>query len=87
MALDFHPVLKESIRNSGVPRGWSVSEHRGKVKLRVRAGAGGAAASWTKTLPIEWEVGCIGPVTEIVSTLQKAVSGEEPKSLDQHGWR
>ena len=83
MALDFRPVLKESIRNSGVPRGWSVSEHRGKVKLRVRAGAGGAAASWTKTLPIEWEVGCIGPVTEIVSTLHKAVSGEEPKSLDQ----
>ena len=64
MALDFRPVLKVSIKTAGVPRGWSVSEHRGKVKLHDRSGAGGAAASWTKTLPIQWEVGCIGSVTE-----------------------
>ena len=83
MALDFRPVLKESIKKAGVPRGWSVSEHRGKVKLRVRAGAGGAAASWTKTLPIPWEVGCIGPVTETVAALYAATQGEEPKSVSQ----
>ncbi|WP_415409675.1 hypothetical protein ACLM45_12980 [Synechococcus sp. A10-1-5-9] len=81
MALDFRPVLKESIKTAGVPRGWSVSEHRGKVKLRVRAGAGGAAASWTKTLPIQWEVGCIGPVTETLSALYEATKGDQPKSL------
>ena len=81
MALDFRPVLKESIKNSGVPRGWSVSEHRGKVKLRVRAGAGGAAASWTKTLPIAWEVGCIGPVTDTLASLYKATQSDPPKSL------
>ena len=52
IGFDFRPALKESIKGAGVPRGWFVGEHRGKVKLRVRAGAGGAAASWTKTLTI-----------------------------------
>jgi integrase len=51
------------------------------VKLRVRAGAGGSAASWTKTLPIKWEVGCIGPVTETVAELYAATQGDQPKSL------
>ncbi len=81
MALEFRPVLKESIKTAGVPRGWSVSEHRGKVKLRVRSGAGGAVASWTKTLPIQWEVGCIGPVTETLSALYEATQGDQPKSV------
>ena len=81
MGFDFRPALKESIKGAGVPRGWFVGEHRGKVKLRVRAGAGGAAASWTKTLPIAWEIGCIGPVTETLSALYKATQGDSPKSL------
>ena len=86
MSFDFRPALKESIKGAGVPRGWSVSEHRGKVKLRVRAGAGGAAASWTKTLPIAWEIGCIGPVTETVANLYKATQGDQPKSVGQ-AWK
>ena len=81
MGFDFRPALKESIKGAGVPRGWFVGEHRGKVKLRVRAGAGGAAASWTKTLPIAWEIGCIGPVTETLSALYKATQSDSPKSL------
>ena len=63
MGFDFRPALKESIKEAGIPRGWSVSEHRGRVKLRVRQGAGGAAGQWSKTLPYAWEIGCIGPVT------------------------
>ncbi|WP_156486133.1 hypothetical protein [Prochlorococcus sp. MIT 1306] len=51
------------------------------MKLRVRAGAGGAVASWTKTLPIQWEVGCIGPVTETLSALYEATKGDQPKPL------
>ena len=39
MGFDFRPALKESIKEAGIPRGWSVSEHRGRVKLRVRQGA------------------------------------------------
>ena len=83
MGFDFRPALKESIKSAGVPRGWSVSEHRGKVKLRVRAGAGGAAQQWTKTLPIHWEVGYIGPVTETVAALYRATQSEPPKSVGQ----
>ena len=83
MGFDFRPALKESIKSAGVPRGWSVSEHRGKVKLRVRAGAGGAAQQWTKTLPIHWEVGCIGPVTETMAALYRATQSEPPKSVGQ----
>ena len=83
MGFDFRPALKESIKSAGVPRGWSVSEHRGKVKLRVRSGAGGAAQQWTKTLPIHWEVGCIGPVTDTVAALYKATQSEPPKSVGQ----
>ena len=81
MALDFRPVLKQSIKEAGVPRGWSVSEHRGKVKLRVRQGSGGTAASWTKTLPIAWVVGCIGPVTDTLASLYQSTQGDPPKSL------
>ena len=51
------------------------------MKLRVRSGAGGTAASWSKTLPIPWEVGCIGPVTETLSALYEATKGDPPKSL------
>ena len=83
MGFDFRPALKESIKSAGVPRGWSVSEHRGKVKLRVRASAGGAAQQWTKTLPIHWEVGYIGPVTETVAALYRATQSEPPKSVGQ----
>ena len=39
MGFDFRPAVKESIKEAGIPRGWSVSEHRGRVKLRVRQGA------------------------------------------------
>ncbi|CAI8332428.1 MAG: Uncharacterised protein [Synechococcus sp. MIT S9220] len=81
---DFGPALKASIKAAGVPRGWNVSSHRGFVHLRVRKSVDGKMTCWSKNLPgLQWEVGCIGPVTEIVSNLHKTVSGEEPKSLDQ----
>ena len=82
--IDFRPVLKDSIKQAGVSRGWSVHDHRGYVQLRVRKSVDGKMTCWSKNLPdLNWEVGCIGPVTEIVSSLHKAVTGDEPKSLDQ----
>lgn len=83
MGFDFRPALKESIKEAGIPRGWSVSEHRGRVKLRVRQGAGGAAGQWSKTLPYAWEIGCIGPVTNELKDLHAATSGNPPKSLSE----
>ena len=81
---DFGPALKASIKAAGVPRGWSVNNHRGHVHLRVRKAINGKMSCWSKNLPdLEWEVGCIGPVTEIVSALHNAVSGDPPISLDQ----
>ena len=71
MGFDFRPALKESIKEAGIPRGWSASEHHGRVKLRVRQGAGGAAGQWSKTLPYAWEIGCIGPVTTRHRTIAK----------------
>lgn len=64
MAFDFRPALKASIKEAGIPRGWTVSEARGRVRLRVRFGTDGRDAAWTKTLPIDWEIGCIGPVVD-----------------------
>ena len=78
---DFRPALKASLKSAGIPRGWSVTEHRGRVKLRVRTGAGASGPQWNKTLPIAWEIGCIGPVTELLITLHKATSSEPPRSL------
>ena len=83
MGFDFRPALKESIKEAGIPRGWSLSDHRGHVRLRVRAGVGGTAASWTKVLPMAWEIGCIGPATQELVALHKATSGEEPKTLSE----
>lgn len=81
---DFSPALKASIKAAGVPRGWSVNNHRGLVHLRVRKSVDGKMTCWSKNLPdLQWEVGCIGPVTEIVSSLHKAITAETPISLDQ----
>ena len=83
MAFDFRPALKASIKEAGIPRGWTVSEARGRVRLRVRFGTDGRDAAWTKTLPIDWEIGCIGPVTETLKALHQATSGDEAKSLSE----
>lgn len=81
---DWIPALKASLKNAGIPRGWSVSPSAGKVRLRVRAGAGGSAGQWSRTLPIEWEIGCIGPTTELLSKLHLA--SREGQTLDE-AWK
>ena len=83
MALDFRPHLKEEMKKAGIPRGWSVMEQSGKVKLRVRFGTDGKKAQWTKTLPIQWEVGCIGELIKTLKALVAATSGDKPKSLSE----
>ena len=77
-------VLKQSLKDAGVPRGWSVSHHRGSVRLRIRkAQADGSMASWNRTLPITWEIGCIGPVTEAVSSFHREFMAAQPASLSE----
>ncbi len=67
------------MKKAGIPRGWSVMEQTGKVKLRVRFGTDGQKAQWTKTLPIQWEVGCIGELIKTLKALVAATSGDKPK--------
>lgn len=74
-------TLRAALRAAGLPRGWSVIRSGKHVRLRIRQGSGGTGASWTRTLPIEWEIGCIGPVTEFLCGLQKAT--ERGLSLEQ----
>lgn len=80
MASDWSVVLKQSIKDKGVPRGWSVVKSGSKVRLRVRQGVGGKD-SWTKTLGHQWEIGCIGPVSTLLSDLYQAV--ENGATLDE----
>ncbi len=81
MALDFRLHLKEDIKKARIPRSRSVMEPKGKVKLRVRFGTDGQKAQWTKTLSIQWEVGCIGELIKTLKALVAATSGDKPKSL------
>lgn len=80
MASDWSAVLKQSIKDKGVPRGWSVTRSGKKVRLRVRQGAGGKDC-WAKTLSNLWEIGCIGPVTELLADLHQRV--EAGATLDE----
>lgn len=78
---DWVAILRASLKANGLPRGWSVTRSGKHVRLRIRQGSGGADASWTRTLPIEWEIGCIGPVTEFLGGLLDAI--ERGLSLEQ----
>ena len=80
MANDWSAILKQSIRDRGVPRGWSVTRSGKKVRLRVRQGAGGKNC-WAKTLDNLWEIGCIGPVSDLLSDLHQRV--EAGATLDE----
>jgi hypothetical protein len=74
-------ALKQSLRDAGIPRGWSITKAGAVVRLRVRQGAGGAQC-WSKSLPgMTWEIGCIGPVTAMLTSLHQAVA--TGKTLDE----
>ena len=83
---DWAPTLRASIKEAGVPRGWSVTEYGSKsakpgtARLRVRQGAGGKSC-WTKNIGIPWSVSKLGEITDKVAALHQLV--DEGLSLDQ----
>ena len=54
--------------------GWLVNKSGSKVRLRVRSRELTDGGCWTRTLPIAWELGCIGPVTTMVQNLKRQVA-------------
>ena len=77
-------VLKQSLKDAGVPRGWSVSPHRGSARLRIRkVQPDGSMAHWSRAMPITWEIGCIGPVTETVSHFHREFMAAQPATLNE----
>jgi len=66
-------TLYDSVREAGDP-GWSVNKSGSKVRLRVRSRELTNGGCWNRTLPIAWEIGCIGPVTTLVADLKRRVA-------------
>ena len=58
---------------SGCPRGWSVSESRGWIRLVVRSGAGGSDSKVTKTLPLAWAADTVNEAIALISDLHSLV--------------
>ena len=54
------------------PKGWSVKESRGSIRLSVRSGAGGAN-SVTKTLPIAWAADTVPEATALITRLHDSI--------------
>ncbi len=54
------------------PRGWSVKESRGSIRLSVRSGAGGAAGA-SVTLPIAWAADTVPDAITLITTLHQQV--------------
>lgn len=83
-SIDFRPVLKAQLKKEGVGRGWSLSDKRGYVHLRVRKAINGTMTCWSKNLPeLRWDLCDVDKMTKVVIALHNAVTAEEPKSLDQ----
>ena len=66
-------TLQDSVRGA-VGMGWSVNQSGSKVRLRVRSEKLTGGGCWNRTLPIPWEIGCIGPVTTFVTDLASRVA-------------
>lgn len=58
---------------SACPRGWSVKESRGSIRLSVRAGAGGASGS-SVTLPLAWAADTTTDAISLITELHSLVS-------------
>ena len=68
---DWAPALNRSVKDTVGVTGWSVNRSGSRVRLRVRSRGG----YWGRTLPHTWEIGCIGPVTQLVKDLKALVDG------------
>lgn len=54
------------------PRGWSVKEARGSIRLSVRSGAGGASGV-SKTLPLAWAADTVTDAVALITRLHALV--------------
>ena len=70
---DWATILQDSVREA-VGMGWSVNRSGSKVRLRVRSAKLTGNGCWNRTLPITWEIGCIGPVVALVTDLASRVA-------------
>ena len=55
------------------PKGWSVKESRGSIRLSVRSGAGGVNGV-SKTLPIAWAADTVADAAALITRLHESVS-------------
>ncbi|OUT75466.1 MAG: hypothetical protein CBB79_00230, partial [Synechococcus sp. TMED19] len=55
------------------PRGWSVKESCGKIRLSVRTGAGGKTCS-TVTLPLPWAADVTSDAITLILELQSKLA-------------
>lgn len=55
------------------PRGWSVSESRGWIRLVVRSGAGGSGGKASKTLPFAWAADTVSDAIALITALHSRV--------------
>lgn len=54
------------------PKGWSVKDSRGSIRLSVRSGAGGANGV-SKTLPLAWAADTVADATALITRLHDSV--------------
>lgn len=57
---------------SACPRGWSVKESRGSIRLSIRSGAGGANGLST-TLPLPWAADVVADAITLITDLHQQV--------------
>ena len=58
---------------SGCPRGWSVTESRGQIRLVVRSGAGGTGSKSSVTLPLAWAADTVTESIALITELHQQV--------------
>ena len=79
---DWEDGLKRNVNKGGKRRGWSVSEHNGKTRLRLQFPKTGDdwPANAQTNLPYNWEEDSIDDITLLVNRIYTPVMSKE-KSL------
>ena len=79
---DWEDGLKRNVNKGGKRRGWSVSEHNGKTRLRLQFPKTGGEwpANAQTNLPYNWEEDSIDDITLLVNRIYTPVMSKE-KSL------
>ena len=79
---DWEDGLKRNVNKGGKRRGWSVSEHNGKTRLRLQFPKTGDEwpANAQTNLPYSWEEDSIDDITLLINRIYTPVMSKE-KSL------